>query len=99
MAAIRGNFRSGTGPYFLYCYQLAMYMYMYQVSFFYRKMHDSSQNCYISAPLIVCGGSVFFLCFGMLPFWFCNHLDEEEKRVLISLLLLSFVCRVTVNVQ
>ena len=25
---------------------------MYQVSCFYHKMHDSSQNCYISAPLI-----------------------------------------------
>ena len=30
-----------------FCYQLAMY----QVSCFYHKMHDSSQNCYISAPL------------------------------------------------
>ena len=26
---------------------------MYQVSCFYHKMHDSSQNCYISAPLYV----------------------------------------------
>ena len=34
---------------FLYCYQLAMY----QVSCFYHKMHDSSQNCYISAPLFI----------------------------------------------
>ena len=34
---------------FLYCYQLAMY----QVSCFYHKMHDSSQNCNISVPLIV----------------------------------------------
>ena len=25
---------------------------MYQVSCFYHKMHDSSQNCYISAPLL-----------------------------------------------
>ena len=33
--------------FFLLCYQLAMY----QVSCFYHKMHDSSQNCYISAPL------------------------------------------------
>ena len=33
----------------LYCYQLAMY----QVSCFYHKMHDSSPNCYISAPLIM----------------------------------------------
>ena len=32
---------------FLFCYQLAMY----QVSCFYHKVHDSSQNCYISAPL------------------------------------------------
>ena len=31
----------------MFCYQLAMY----QVSCFYHKMHDSSQNCYISAPL------------------------------------------------
>ena len=49
MAAIRGHFQRGTDPYFLYCYQLAMY----QVSCFYHKMHDSSQNCYISAPLFV----------------------------------------------
>ena len=49
MAAIRGHFRRGTDPYFfLFCYQLAMY----QVSCFYHKMHDSSQNCYISAPLL-----------------------------------------------
>ena len=47
MAAIRGHFRRGTDPFFLFCYQLAMY----QVSCFYHKMHDSSQNCYISAPL------------------------------------------------
>ena len=26
---------------------------MYQVSCFYHKMHDSSLNCYISAPLLV----------------------------------------------
>ena len=49
MAAIRGHFRRGTDPYFfLFCYQLAMY----RVSCFYHKMHDSSQNCYISAPLL-----------------------------------------------
>ena len=34
---------------FLFCYQLAMY----QVSCFYHKMHDSSQNCYISAPQLL----------------------------------------------
>ena len=33
---------------FLFYYQLAMY----QVSCFYHKVHDSSQNCYISAPLL-----------------------------------------------
>ena len=50
MAAIRGQFRRGTDPYFfLFCYQLAMY----QVSCFYHKVHDSSQYCYISAPLTV----------------------------------------------
>ena len=49
MAAIRGYFRRGTDPYFLFCYQLAMY----QVSCFYHKVNDSSQNCYISAPLYV----------------------------------------------
>ena len=50
MSAIRGHFRRGTDPYFfLFCNQLAMY----QVSCFYHKVHDSSQNCYISAPLIV----------------------------------------------
>ena len=43
MAAIRGHFRRGTD-----CFQLAMH----QVSCFYHKMHDSSQNCYISAPLL-----------------------------------------------
>ena len=48
LAAIGGHFRRGTGPYFLYCYQLALY----QVSRFYHKMHDSSQYCYISAPLL-----------------------------------------------
>ena len=32
----------------LYWYPLAMY----QVSCFYHKMHDSSQNCYISASLL-----------------------------------------------
>ena len=48
MAAIRGHFQRGTDPHFLYCYQLAMY----HVSCFYHKMHDSSQNCYISAPLL-----------------------------------------------
>ena len=48
MAAINGHFCRGTDPYFfLYWYQLAMW----QVSCFYHKMHDSSQNCYISAPL------------------------------------------------
>ena len=50
MAAIRGHFRRGTDPYFFFfCYQLAIY----QVSCFYHKMHDSSQNCYISAPLLL----------------------------------------------
>ena len=48
MAAIRGYFQRGTDPYFfLFCYQLAMY----QVLCFYHKMHDSSQNCYISTTL------------------------------------------------
>ena len=50
MAAIRGHFRRGTDPYFfLFCYQLAIY----QVSCFYHKVHNSSQNCYISAPLLL----------------------------------------------
>ena len=33
----------------LYCYLIAMY----QLSCFYHKMHNSSQNCSISAPLII----------------------------------------------
>ena len=49
MAAIKGHLQRGTDPYFLYCYHLAMY----QVPCFYHKMNDSSQNCYISAPLVL----------------------------------------------
>ena len=48
MAAIRGHFGVALTLNYLFCYQLAMY----QVSCFYHKMHDSSQNCYISAPLL-----------------------------------------------
>ena len=51
---------------FLFSYQLAMY----QVSCFYHKMHDSSQNCYISAPLTgkIPNMSEFYLSY--YKFWF-----------------------------
>ena len=44
---LEGIFGVALTLFFLFCYILAMY----QVSCFYHKVHDSSQNCYISAPL------------------------------------------------
>ena len=41
---------------------------------------------------------VFVLvCITLSPFLSCNHLDEEEE--LVALLLLSFGCLVTINIQ
>ena len=60
---------------FLFCYQLAMY----QVSCFYHKMHDSSQNCYISAPLIVDKGILICAKYlvVLLTLLRSNQLSEE----------------------
>ena len=37
------------------------------------------------------------LCITLCPYYFCNHLKEEEKAG-CSLLLLSYICIVTINV-
>ena len=50
--------------------------------------------------LIVCEDSVFafvLLCLTVCPFYFCNHLEEEENAELVALLLLSYQCLVNVN--
>ena len=36
------------------------------------------------------------LCITLCPFYFCNHLEEEEKASCLS--LLSYRCTVTINV-
>ena len=46
---------------------------------------------------IVCGSSVFvfvLLCITLCPFWFCNHLEEEEKLIALppGAVGLSAVC-------
>ena len=48
---------------------------------------------------IVCGSSVFdfvLLCITLCPFYFSNHLEEEEKSG--CFVLLSYRCIVTINV-
>ena len=35
--------------------------------------------------------SLFLVCITLCHFYFCNHLDEEERE-LVALLLLSFGC-------
>ena len=40
---------------------------------------DTHITCNFPGRPIVCGGSVFGLCFVMLLIKFCNHLAEEER--------------------
>ena len=48
---------------------------------------------------IACVSSVFvfvLLCITLCPFWFCNHLEEEERE-LVALLSLSCKCVVAIG--
>ena len=45
--------------------------------------------------LIGCGGSVFdfiLLCITLCPFWFCNHLEEEERAGCFVFIVLWAYC-------
>ena len=44
---------------------------------------------------IGCGGSVFvfvLLCITLCPFWFCNHLEEEERAGCFVFIVLRMPC-------
>ena len=46
---------------------------------------------------IVCGRYVLvfvLLCITLCPFWFCNHLEEEEKAGCFAIIVLHMYCSV-----
>ena len=50
---------------------------------------------YFNVPPIVCGSSVFvfgLLCIALCPFYFYNHLEEEEKAGCFALVVLQMYC-------
>ena len=66
-----------------------------------RSIHDSMNRLKIECIAyinILLGENISFVfTITLCPFYFSNHLDEEEREM-VALLLLPFGCLVTVNV-